>query len=63
MSQVRKRKCHGSDGHGNQLKNQTSRYFLVVVYRLVVVAHQMAHLHYPGADRQNFCTQEIQNKD
>lgn len=63
MSQVWKRKCHGSGGHRNQLEDQTSWYFLVVVYRLVVVAHQMAHLHYPCADCQNFCTQEIQNKD
>ena len=63
MSQVRKRKCHGSDGHGNQLEDQTSWCFLVAVYRFLVVAHQMAHLHNPCADRQNFCTQEIQNKD
>ena len=63
MSQVRERKCHGPDGNGNQLENQTSRYFLVVVYRLVVVAHQVVRFHHPRADRQNLRTQKLQDKD
>lgn len=63
MSQVRKRKCKCPDGNGNQSENGSSRLVLVAVYRLVVVAHQVACIHDPGPDRQNFRPEEIQNED
>ena len=63
MSEVRKRKCKCADGNGNQSENGPSRLVLVAVHRLVVVAYQMACVHNPGLDRQNFCPEEVQNKN
>lgn len=63
MSQVRKRKCERPDGNRNKFENSSSRLVLVAVHRLVVVAYQMACVHNPGLDRQNFCPEEVQNKN
>lgn len=63
MSQVWKRKCERPDGNRNKFENSPSRLVLVAVHRLVVVAYQMACVHNPGPDRQNFRPEEIQNKN
>ena len=63
MSQVRKRKCKCPDGNGNQSENGSSWLTVVAVHRLVVVSYQMACVHDPGPDRQNFRPEEIQNED